>query len=768
MSKALRVAGLVLFGFVLLEGAYRLILTVHTKPDGVYELYAIGGSTTAGEPYEPALSFPSRVAARIAGPVALDNLARPGDSTYPQALALAARLRLRNRANPAAVLIYTGHNEHFTEPRTVPAAFRAYESVRDLLLYRSLLAGDVLCFVERRFNARGTRTLETYERHLRRALELSLDAGAVPVIATESSNLNGVEPSVECSRPECLAPLNEYRLAKRKEAAGDYAGALAGYWKALDLDPGNGFGRTNTKQNELVRRLAAEYKIPLVDSVALFSAASPHGIIGNTLMSDGHHPNLAGYELLARGFAAALHLPEAAPGRWVPSDPAVPLMYSGRWLITVSVGHPAPADRMALARKSYEDAARLAPEDFRPRLGLAIIAANGDFSFLNEPGASGIVALLGTKSPPDRAALFNAALALRDGGAPAPLVVDFLRTSAPAATPEEDVAVLRRALESNQGGLFRSLMSSHPEDKRLALAAARAFKAEGNRRAALEALIEAERREAAPARLREIAKLYAELGDRRHASGVLAAAAAREALAATRVPPVQPKQDAPSPRVETVKNAADWLIEAERAVKAGDRARALGAAASAERAGVPGSELRRLSGLYAELKEYAKAGEVLDRTASRDAGAKVDRARLYLATKQPAKALSALADASAQSPSDEERRRIALTLQDLGEAQRAVAVWKELTARRPNDAVAWHDRAVSEFSAGRADEALRDLKRSVTLAPDRLETYLTLGYVYSATGRLPEARAAYAAGLSRPTQNAALRELLTKAAGAAK
>ena len=48
-----------------------------------------------------------------------------------------------------------------------------------------------------------------------------------------------------------------------------------------------------------VRRLAAEYHVALVDSLAAFQAAVRAGARLENLMSQGNHPNRAGHDLVA-------------------------------------------------------------------------------------------------------------------------------------------------------------------------------------------------------------------------------------------------------------------------------------------------------------------------------------------------------------------------------------------------------------------------------------------------------------------------------------
>ena len=72
--------------------------------------------------------------------------------------------------------------------------------------------------------------------------------------------------------------------------------------------------------NALIRATAARHGAAVVDVRAAFSAASPDGIIGDTLMLEHLHPNAGGYVLLAEHFHAALQA-AGLPGGGRPLDP---------------------------------------------------------------------------------------------------------------------------------------------------------------------------------------------------------------------------------------------------------------------------------------------------------------------------------------------------------------------------------------------------------------------------------------------------------------
>ncbi|MBI3550906.1 MAG: hypothetical protein HY077_00185 [Elusimicrobia bacterium] len=414
---------------LLAEFSYRAYLRSHSYRSGVFELYVVGESSAYGRPYGPELAFPELVRqmfdGRLAGrPIVVHNLARPGDTLYPQTVPLLRALRVRNRSEPAAVLVYSGHNEYFQRPGEASPAARAYNALKLPVARWSLLAADLLCAVERRFALRGVRDFATYEYHLRRLIEESRRAGAVPILSTVIGNTAGIEPNVICEPGAGCASVRaaarrglalekagrfeaalrayredlgeddrrrallEYLSARCRWAQGRTAEAHELFWSAVDDDPGGRFGRASRGLNGELKAAASRLGVPLVDAVALFESRSPGGTVGSELMSDGQHPNLRGNLLLAEGFSQALArafgertkrtvTPAAAlrAASYGPERQAAALLESGRWLLMVSLDHPLPAGRLALALSRFQRAVELQPAAVEPRLGLGLTAA---------------------------------------------------------------------------------------------------------------------------------------------------------------------------------------------------------------------------------------------------------------------------------------------------------------------------------------------------------------------------------------------------------
>jgi hypothetical protein len=425
----LRIAILLLVVPVAAEAVYRAVLFVRmwnaAPRDGVFEVFAVGESTMRGADTRPKISIPALVAVMFGNrlgerPVVIHMLAQNGHPLYPQWVALGEATAFRDRSNPGVMLLYSGHNEGDLRGSGPAAVWRPgwYQRVEQWSLVARWIRLSLIeaSLVDRRPD------FGTYEHELRATIETARAAGLVPIVSTAAGNLSGVEPSfggrdaeqarasIEdalgeqkdggCVRTETrcksrapadtdIAALLCYEAAKCVQAGGDVARARDLYWEAVELDARHHWGRATRAQNALIRRLTAEYRIPLVDAVALLEAASPSGILGNELFVDGHHPRLMGQVLIARAFAEAIsrtfEVPmtnELATERdamavfdFTVDDQSASHVLSASWLLGMAAQHPWPNDALTLAEEHARSAIALAPENFTAWLDLAIIQA---------------------------------------------------------------------------------------------------------------------------------------------------------------------------------------------------------------------------------------------------------------------------------------------------------------------------------------------------------------------------------------------------------
>lgn len=313
---------------------------------------------------------------------------------------------------PDVVVIYAGHGDWLAPPPVeVPPILRRLADLRLFQLaavandrwrrfrYGLFDAGRLKAlndpFGYGRQRARGELTLShaeaaeisrRYAANLRVMIEASRRAGATVVLGTLSQNLRDFPPGGSRHRrgislarrerwktlvegaagsartgecPAAIAALDEalrldhrpalayYDRARCLDALGRFGRARAGYRIASDRDEVPLGARAVS--NDVIRAVAGETGVQLVDTERVLANASPHGLIGREWFFDHVHPSFAGQVALARTFADAL----GAPGGTWP-DPAVleaqhpELMkqaYAARILVYLMLGWYDVADR---------------------------------------------------------------------------------------------------------------------------------------------------------------------------------------------------------------------------------------------------------------------------------------------------------------------------------------------------------------------------------------------------------------------------------------
>ncbi len=121
----------------------------------------------------------------------------------------------------------------------------------------------------------------------------------VPVMLGELvSNLKDQPPFISLPGPESAADC--FQQAQSAEAMEDYQRARQLYEKAKDLDALR--FRAPEEFNDVLKRLAQRYNLPLVPLKTIFAENSPNGLIGGTLITEHLHPNIDGYFLMADAF----------------------------------------------------------------------------------------------------------------------------------------------------------------------------------------------------------------------------------------------------------------------------------------------------------------------------------------------------------------------------------------------------------------------------------------------------------------------------------
>jgi tetratricopeptide (TPR) repeat protein len=359
---------------------------------------------------------------------------RRSESVFPQAVALSHEIRLRFSGVPGAVLVYTGHNDD-----GAPRALTLKERLEELFVFRSWLLTDLLFYAENYAPSLrpvlGVWSLRWYELNMRRIVAMSLDAGLVPIVSTVVGNRAGMGPALGVDskltgKEACailregwaleaegryaeamrfyadqvgfvsrLRPFLDFRLGRCESRLGRYRKAERLFRETRNLEYGDNYHCATSRQNDYLRALARIEHVPLVDAAAIFREHSPHGLIGNNLFSDGHHPNAAGYALLANAYSETLA--NRFPGTsyrpfksardlfrrlgFSREARAAALRDAGRWLLSVSAGHYAPSERVELARRRFSLALSLDPNSCSGWIGLGLATAAQGCGFMADP-----------------------------------------------------------------------------------------------------------------------------------------------------------------------------------------------------------------------------------------------------------------------------------------------------------------------------------------------------------------------------------------------
>lgn len=167
-------------------------------------------------------------------------------------------------------------------------------------------------------------------------------------------------------------------------------------------------------------------------------------------------------------------------------------------------------------------------------------------------------------------------------------------------------------------------------------------------------------------------------------------------------------------------------------------------------------QLRRMAGLYAELKDARRVSTIyraLLELSPDDAGLLIERAAHLGKAGAREQAEASLKRAIELSPGPEQLRRIALVYQEWGLFDRAIGILDPLTSVDPVAPLAFMDKGVCEYLGGSPDKAVESLEAAIRLDPGLLPAYLTLGTVHTSQGRRKEAVEVYDRALAGPPRS---------------
>ena len=284
------------------------------KPDSVFRVVALGGSSTAGYPYLFNSGFPERVAARLRSSepvrqVEMINLGMTALSSH----VLRDMIPHVKKISPDVVLIYAGHNEYYGAygaggidrnlafTRTLlwfkkSVLFRGLEKIISppVQSNRTMMAqstSDVSVVMDGPVYDTG---IQNFEKNLGVILQSLNQAGIQVYIGTLTSNLQGQPPlGVNTSASEA------WKEGIQSWGVGDTTAAMNSFLRAKEYDPVR--FRAPQIMNDVIKRTAAAHGAIVVDIETHFNSS-----VGDSLFTDHLHPTALGYDLMAQVFFGAL------------------------------------------------------------------------------------------------------------------------------------------------------------------------------------------------------------------------------------------------------------------------------------------------------------------------------------------------------------------------------------------------------------------------------------------------------------------------------
>lgn len=314
-----------------------------SKSAETFRVFVLGGSTTAGFPYQFYHGFPGRLGARLQAHapdrhIEVINLGMTAVNSYTlwdlkDAVA---------RAEPDAIIIYAGHNEYygaFGAGSTVYTLgnrrilkrlmLRLKRTVLYTLVERLLAVGSQVATppgLDRTMMARVVRDatialdgrvyhagVSQFEANMEDVLGTFRRRGVPVYIGTLVANLRDQPPL-----GEDMGAVAAYDQGREHIMQGDTVQARHAFLESVEHDDIR--FRAPGAMNGAIRRFAHEASVTLVDIAAAFRNASPQGVEGSDLFTDHLHPNARGYALMADRFFEALR---QHPRLMLPAEPDI-------------------------------------------------------------------------------------------------------------------------------------------------------------------------------------------------------------------------------------------------------------------------------------------------------------------------------------------------------------------------------------------------------------------------------------------------------------
>jgi tetratricopeptide (TPR) repeat protein len=338
------------------------------KPDNCYRIFMLGGSTTAGYPYEDNVMFSRILQRRLQDTfpdkyIEIVNTATAAINSYT----LLDFTDEIFEQKPDALLIYAGHNEYYGALGVASAEslgkfrwfIRLYLKLKryKIILFlrdsiskirlglANLLSGEseiepsstlMERLVAEQKIALGSTIYELGKMQFRENLSAIIgkakENNTTVLVSELVSNIRDQKPFVSMQNGQFPAAADIYKNAKSLEHQNKFKEAQNKYYLAKDLD-GLRF-RASEEFNDIINLVATEYGATVVPMKSFFESSSPHGLIGNNLMLEHLHPNISGYFLMADAFFETMKSNKFIASEWDESKIKPVAYYRDSWGVT--------------------------------------------------------------------------------------------------------------------------------------------------------------------------------------------------------------------------------------------------------------------------------------------------------------------------------------------------------------------------------------------------------------------------------------------------
>lgn len=320
------------------------------KKKNAFRVFVLGGSSTAGWPYVPNVSFSRQLKRKLEllypeNKIEVVNCAMSAINSYTIRDFIPAVLNHK----PDLILIYAGHNEYygalgpgsstsFGTSRFLTNSYIWLQDFKTTQLIQNIISGIYGAAQSTDDKTADNETLmsrmigesliplnsDLYEKGIeqfagnyRDIVKMINDADVPLIIGTVTSNLKDQKPFISVEGNN-LPPADKiFNQAKEEYAKVNYIKSEELFLYAKELDALR--FRAPKKINEIIKNYSEEFDIPLVDIDEAFKRKSENGIVGYNLTVDHLHPNIEGYKIIAGEFYTKMeekkYLPE---GKRVP------------------------------------------------------------------------------------------------------------------------------------------------------------------------------------------------------------------------------------------------------------------------------------------------------------------------------------------------------------------------------------------------------------------------------------------------------------------